>query len=113
MVSNYPGQNIAIVGVSSKWGSQLGGGPGAGPPSAAVLRWPPPLLRLVALEEQRGRQNFYAAVHAKVLQVWVTRDDDAGSRVDGQSDEFIVCRVSADGHFGRYLEALDGLGTFD
>jgi hypothetical protein len=34
-------------------------------------------VRLVALEEQRGRQNFCAAVHAKVLQVWVTRDDDA------------------------------------
>jgi hypothetical protein len=39
-------------------------------------------VRLVALEEQRGRQNFCAAVHAKVLQVWVTRDDDA-ARCDG------------------------------
>ena len=48
-----------------------------------------------------------------MLQVWVTRDDDAGPRVHGQGDEFIVACVSADDHFGRYLEALDGLGTFD
>jgi len=68
---------------------------------------------LEPLEKVAWRENFNTLMHAHFCQVWIARDEDAGSRIKGQCDEFIVCGIATYGNLCRHLEVLHGLGNLD
>nr|WP_233254584.1 hypothetical protein [Limnohabitans sp. 2KL-51] len=68
---------------------------------------------LEPLEKVGLRENFNTLMHAHICQVWIARDEDAGSGIKGQCNEFIVCGITTDDNLCRHLEVLHGLGNLD
>ena len=68
---------------------------------------------LEPLEKVAWRENFNTLMHAHFCQVWIARDEDAGSGIKGQCYEFIVGGITTDGNLCCHLEVLHGLGNLD